>query len=100
MCDIGNMKVGILLVGNNTKKKLQMIHIWCNFTSKINIMARQSISFTKPNDEWLKAQIESEEYSSKSELINDLVRQARKQQVQVDWIRAKLNKAEANANLT
>jgi len=59
-------------------------------------MARQSISFTKPNDEWLKAQIESEEYSSKSELINDLIRQARKQQVQVDWIKAKLNKAEAS----
>ncbi len=59
-------------------------------------MARQSISFTKPNDEWLKAQVESEEYSSKSELINDLIRQARKQQVQVDWIRAKLNKAEAS----
>ncbi len=59
-------------------------------------MARQSISFTKPNDEWLKAQVDSEEYSSKSELVNDLIRQARKQQVQVDWIRAKLNKSEAN----
>lgn len=59
-------------------------------------MARQSISFTKPNDEWLKSQVESNEYSSKSELINDLIRQARKQQVQVDWIRAKLEKAENN----
>jgi len=58
-------------------------------------MARQSISFTKPNDEWLKAQVESEEYSSKSELINDLIRQARKQQVQIDWIRAKLEKSES-----
>lgn len=48
-------------------------------------MARQSISFTKPNDEWLKAQVDSEEYSSKSELINDLIRQARKQQKQIDW---------------
>ena len=57
-------------------------------------MSRQSISFTKPNDEWLKAQVEQEEYSSKSELVNDLIRQARKQQVQVDWIRAKLEKAE------
>ncbi|NOX50272.1 MAG: CopG family transcriptional regulator, partial [Gammaproteobacteria bacterium] len=28
-------------------------------------MARQSISFTPPNDDWLKAQIESEEYTSK-----------------------------------
>jgi antitoxin ParD1/3/4 len=57
-------------------------------------MSRQSISFTKPNDEWLKAQVEKEEYSSKSELVNDLIRQARKQQVQIDWIRAKLDRAE------
>ena len=58
-------------------------------------MARQSISFTKPNDEWLKAQVNSEEYSSKSELINDLIRQARQQQIQIDWIRAKLARAES-----
>ncbi|WP_439152694.1 ribbon-helix-helix domain-containing protein [Winogradskyella sp.] len=57
-------------------------------------MGRQSISFTKPNDEWLKAQVESEEYSSKSELVNDLIRQARKQQSQIDWVREKLRKAE------
>ena len=57
-------------------------------------MARQSISFTKPNDEWLKAQVDSKEYSSKSELVNDLIRQARKQQVHIDWIKAKLNKSE------
>ena len=59
-------------------------------------MARQSISFTKPNDEWLKAQVNQEEYTSKSELVNDLIRQARKQQVQVDFIRAKLDKSESN----
>jgi len=57
-------------------------------------MARQSISFTKPNDEWLKSQVDNQEYSSKSELVNDLVRQARKQQAQIDWIKAKLEKAE------
>jgi antitoxin ParD1/3/4 len=57
-------------------------------------MARQSISFTEPNEEWLKRQIDSREYTSKSELINDLVRQARRQQVQIDWIRAKLERAE------
>jgi len=57
-------------------------------------MARQSISLTKPNDEWLKAQVDNEEYSSKSELVNDLIRQARKQQAQIDWVRAKLEKAE------
>ncbi len=57
-------------------------------------MARQSITFTKPNDEWLKVQVDNEEYTSKSELINDLIRQARKQQAQVDFIRAKLDKSE------
>lgn len=57
-------------------------------------MSRQSITFTKPNDDWLKSQVESNEYSSKSELVNDLIRQARKQQVEVDWIRAKIEKAE------
>ena len=59
-------------------------------------MSRQSISFTKPNDEWLNQQVSNEEYSSKSELINDLVRQARKQQMQVDLIRGKLERAEAS----
>lgn len=59
-------------------------------------MARQSISFTKPNEEWLKAQVNNEEYTSKSELINDLVRQARKQQIQVDFIRTKLEKSESS----
>lgn len=57
-------------------------------------MSRQSITFTKPNDEWLKSQVESNEYSSKSELVNDLIRQARKQQIEVDWIRTKIEKAE------
>jgi len=59
-------------------------------------MARQSISLTRPNDEWLKAQVRNEEYSSKSELVNDLIRQAREQQKEVDWIRAKLIRAEEN----
>ena len=57
-------------------------------------MARQSISFTEPNDEWLKNQVDNKEYSSKSELVNDLIRQARKQQRQVDWITSKLEIAE------
>jgi antitoxin ParD1/3/4 len=76
------------------KTNLYLIQMWCKFASKFIIMARQSISFTEPNDEWLKAQVDSKEYSSKSELVNDLIRQARKQQVQVDWIKAKLIKAE------
>ena len=72
-----------------------MIRIWCNFASNnFNAMARQSISFSKPNDEWLRSQIDSEEYSSKSELVNDLIRQARKQQAHIDWVRAKLETSE------
>lgn len=70
-----------------------MIRIWCIFTSK-RIMVRQSISFTQPNDEWLKRQVDNKEYSSKSELVNDLIRQARKQQVEIDWLKAKLEKSE------
>ena len=69
-----------------------MVYIY----TKAIIMARQSISFTQPNDEWLKAQVDNDEYSSKSELINDLIRQARKQQAQIDWIRAKLEKSEGS----
>ena len=57
-------------------------------------MIRQSISLTSPNDEWLNTQVKSEEYSSKSELVNDLIRQARQQRAQVDYIKAKIEKAE------
>jgi len=57
-------------------------------------MSRQSISFTKPNDDWLKTQVDNQEYSSKSELVNDLIRQARNQQKQIDWIKAKIETAE------
>ena len=58
------------------------------------MMIRQSISFTQPNDEWLKTQVDNKEYSSKSALVNDLIRQARKQQRQIDWIGSKLESAE------
>jgi antitoxin ParD1/3/4 len=63
-------------------------------------MKRQSISFTQPNDEWLQNQVDSKEYSSKSELINDLIRQARKQQRQIDLIRMKLESAEQSGFTT
>jgi antitoxin ParD1/3/4 len=58
-------------------------------------MTRQSISLTPPNDAWLKAQVESQEYSSKSELVNDLIRQARaKEQHDLSLLREKLIRAE------
>ena len=58
------------------------------------IRSRQSISFTKSNDEWLKSQVDSQEYSSKSELVNDLIRQALNQQIQIDYAKDKIEKAE------
>ncbi len=57
-------------------------------------MPRQSISLTAPNDEWLKSQVENEEFSSKSELVNDLIRNARKKEEQLTWLRDKLERAE------
>jgi len=62
--------------------------------TKYGFMTRQSISFTEPNDKWLKSQVASKEYASKSELVNDLIRQARKQQRQIDWIHSRLEQAE------
>ncbi len=40
-------------------------------------MARQTITINEPNDLWMKDQLEKNEYSSKSELINDLIRKQR-----------------------
>ncbi len=57
-------------------------------------MPRQSITFTTPNDAWLKAQVESEEYSSKSDVVNDLIRKYRKEQEELEMLRAKLIRAE------
>ena len=57
-------------------------------------MVRQSISVSEPNDEWLQAQVASADYTSKSEVINDLIKQARQRQLDVDRIRSELIKAE------
>ena len=57
-------------------------------------MTRASISLTPPNDEWIQAQIDSEEYTSRSDVLNDLVRRAGEDNRERDWIRAKLIAAE------
>lgn len=61
-------------------------------------MPRQSISFTTPNEAWLQEQVENEEYNSKSEVVNDLIRKAREN----EYIRNKLISAEQGgfSNLT
>ncbi len=40
-------------------------------------MILQSISLSNQNDEWLKEQISKEEFTSKSEVVNYLIKQAR-----------------------
>lgn len=90
------MEFSLIISIPNFNDILDFLHseLWCKFTSRTNLMARQSISLTQPNDEWLKSQVDKKEYSSKSELVNDLIRQARKQQSQIDWIGSKLERAE------
>ena len=63
-------------------------------------MTRQSISITRPNDIWLNSLIESEEYSSKSEIVNDLIRRARERNNEKEMIRAKLVKSESSGFIT
>ncbi len=53
-------------------------------------MPTQNISFTSPNDEWLKTQIDSEEYTDRSEVINALIQKTR----ETDSIRMHLIQAE------
>ncbi len=63
-------------------------------------MTRQSISLTPPNDAWLKAQVESQEYASKSDLVNDLIRKARAKQEKAEEIRLRLIQAEQSGFVT
>jgi antitoxin ParD1/3/4 len=54
-------------------------------------MPRQSVTLTEKNDEWLKLQVDSAgDYANKSELINDLVRRARR----AEYINQKFDRAE------
>lgn len=57
-------------------------------------MSRQSITLARQNDEWLKNQVIQEEFNSKSEAINYLIKQARERDEYVDFVRMKLDTAE------
>lgn len=61
------------------------------FVLWVSTMPRQSITLTKQNDRWLKDHVaNSGEYSSKSDLVNDLIRRARR----IETINQKLAFAE------
>lgn len=61
-------------------------------------MARTTISFTEPNQEWLNAQIESREFKSPSDVINSAVRQIRQNEEEMKFeklIEARMKKHDA-----
>lgn len=55
-------------------------------------MTRQSISLAKQNDEWLKEQVEKEEFNSKSEAVNYLIKQARERQAYHEFVQMKIDR--------
>ncbi|KIA90806.1 CopG family transcriptional regulator [Kaistella jeonii] len=57
-------------------------------------MTRQSITLAEKNDEWLKNQVAEQEFNSKSEAVNYLIKKARDQKEYDDYVRLKLSKAE------
>ncbi len=57
-------------------------------------MPRQTITLTEPNHQWLQARVDSGEFKTQTEAVNDAVRRAREIESGVEAIRAKLIRAE------
>ena len=57
-------------------------------------MPRQSITLSDPNDAWLLQQAKSGEFQNKSEVINSLIRDARKDADELAWVRAAITEGE------
>ncbi len=55
---------------------------------------RASLSISEPNERWVQSQIDSKEFSSRSEVINDLIRKAR----EIEEIRQRLIASELSAS--
>ena len=55
-------------------------------------MARQSITLAYQNDEWLKQQISKEEFTSKSEAVNYLIKQAREREEYHNYVQMKIDR--------
>jgi antitoxin ParD1/3/4 len=54
-------------------------------------MTRQSITLANQNDEWLKQQISKEEFTSKSEAVNYLIKQAREREDYHNFVQMKID---------
>ena len=53
-------------------------------------MTRQSISLTDANNDWLLSQLATGEYTSKNEVLNDLIRRERRKEQTIHEIRQAL----------
>ncbi|WP_187431411.1 hypothetical protein ROLI_048270 (plasmid) [Roseobacter fucihabitans] len=57
-------------------------------------MPRQTITISEPNHAWLQARVDSGEFKTQTEAVNDALRRAREIENGVEDIRAKLIRAE------
>lgn len=57
-------------------------------------MVKKSISVTKQQDQWLKAQLESGNYGNESEVFRDLIRERVNKDTEIERIRAALIEGE------
>lgn len=57
-------------------------------------MPRQTIALSEPNHAWLQARVDSGEFKTQTEAVNDALRRAREIENGVEDIRAKLIRAE------
>ena len=55
-------------------------------------MARQSITLAEQNDEWLKNQVAEKEFTSKSEAVNYLIKQAREREQYHNYVQMKIDR--------
>jgi antitoxin ParD1/3/4 len=55
-------------------------------------MARQSITLANQNDEWLKEQVKKQEFTSKSEVVNYLIKKARSQEEYHEYVQMKIDR--------
>lgn len=57
-------------------------------------MPRQTITITDPNHQWLQARVDSGEFNTTTEAVNDALRRVREMESSVEELRSKLIRAE------
>lgn len=59
-------------------------------------MAKQSVNFTSPNNNWLNAKVTSQEYPNKTDVINDLIRREREREEKFQTLKAAIEEGLAS----